>query len=404
MKPVTEVTIGERVARVRIARGISQEVLAGLVGRSASWMSKVERGVLPLDRRSVVLRVAQVLDVDAGALEGRDQTPTEPATQVGAVLVGELRQALMRWSTPMTALTAGPRVPGDGLATLRQRVDDANRLRQNARFGTLAASLPALLDDLREATLVAQSAADQNTAQTLATEAMHDARAMTKKLGHLDLAWMAAVLAGQAAARTDDPLLGATNAWNHVEVYKAANASGSARSLALAVIDDLTDGLGHATPGHLSLYGTMHLQAASIAAHWNNRADAATHLGEAADAARRLGCDANHYETMFGPTNVAIHRVAVAVEFSDATAGIDQARRINAAALGRERRARLAIDLARAFDQAGQHDRALGSVLVAEKLAPDYVRPHPLVHAIVAAHRRRPGRQVPELARRIGLP
>lgn len=43
---------------------------------------------------------------------------------------------------------------------------------------------------------------------------------MTKKLGHLDLAWMSAEIAGQAARRTDDPLLAAANAWNHIEVYK----------------------------------------------------------------------------------------------------------------------------------------------------------------------------------------
>lgn len=61
----TELTIGERVARARIARGITQETLAGLVGRSPGWVSKIERGVLPLDRKSVVLKLAEVLDVDA---------------------------------------------------------------------------------------------------------------------------------------------------------------------------------------------------------------------------------------------------------------------------------------------------------------------------------------------------
>jgi mannitol-1-/sugar-/sorbitol-6-phosphatase len=125
-------------------------------------------------------------------------------------------------------------------------------------------------------------------------------------------------------------------------------------------MDQLAEGLGNATPGHLSLWGTMHLRAALIAAYWNNREDAAAHLREAEDAAQRLGRDGNHYDTMFGPTNVAIHHVAVAVELGNAKAAIEHASRINASGLGRERRARLAIDLARAFEHARKHDKATG--------------------------------------------
>ncbi|HEY0693860.1 MAG TPA: HAD-IA family hydrolase [Kribbella sp.] len=266
--------------------------------------------------------------------------------------------------------------------SLRRRVDTANQLRQDARFSDLAVSLPALLDDLRDA---AEAEVDRNAVQTMAAEAMHDVRAMTKKLGHLGLAWMAAELAGQAARQTDDQLLAAANAWNHIEVYKAANAPGPARALALATIDQLADGLGATTPGHLSLWGTMHLQAGLIAAYWNNREDANAHLQEAAEAAGRLGGDANHYDTMFGMTNVAIHQVAVAVELGDAQRAIDHGNRIEASKLGRERRARLGIDLARAFEHACKREQALNSLLAAEKLAPDYVRPHPLVREIVGS-------------------
>lgn len=398
MEQPSELTIGERVAQARIARGINQETLAGLMGRSTSWVSKIERGVLPLDRKSVVLKLAQVLEVDANVLEGRSQAPQVPGKHGRAVVVGELRQALMRWATPaISPLRSGPRHTVD---SLRRRVNQANQLRQDARFSDLAVSLPALLDDLRDA---AEAEADRNAVQTMAAEAMHDARAMTKKLGHLDLAWMAAELGGQAARQTDDQLLAAANAWNHIEVYKAANAPGPARALALATIDQLADGLGAATPGHLSLWGTMHLQAGLIAAYWNNREDATAHLQEAAEAARRLGGDANHYDTMFGITNVAIHQVAVAVELGDAQSAIEHGNRIEASRLGRERRARLGIDLARAFEHARKHEQALNALLAAEKLAPDYVRPHPLVREIVGSQFRRARPELRSFAKRIGL-
>ena len=56
MEIPAELTVGERVARARITRGISQNALAGLIGRSPGWVSQVERGVLSLDRKSIVLQ------------------------------------------------------------------------------------------------------------------------------------------------------------------------------------------------------------------------------------------------------------------------------------------------------------------------------------------------------------
>lgn len=41
---------GERIAYHRKRLGLSQVELAGLVGRSESWVSQVERGIRPLDR------------------------------------------------------------------------------------------------------------------------------------------------------------------------------------------------------------------------------------------------------------------------------------------------------------------------------------------------------------------
>ncbi|HEX7658629.1 MAG TPA: helix-turn-helix transcriptional regulator [Pseudonocardiaceae bacterium] len=407
MEIPAELTIGERVARARITRGISQNALAGLIGRSPGWVSQVERGVLSLDRKSIVLQLADVLGVDATMLEGRSPAPLVPGKPGRALTISELRLALMRWATPAISRPSPiePRhgVGQHGVDQLRERVRMAGQLRQDGRFSDLAVSLPALLDDLRETSDVVEAANDHNAVHGLAAEAMHHACAMTKKLGHLDLAWMSAELAGLRARHTDDRLLVAANAWNHLEVYKAANAPGPARALALATLDDLAEGLDAASPGQLSLWGTLHLQAALIASFWNNRQAVTDHLREADDAARRLGGDANHYETMFGPTNVAIHRVAIAVELGDARAAVELGERIDASGLGRERQARLAIDLARAYEQSRNHDKALNYLLAAEKLAPDYVRPHVLVREIVGVQLRRAKPELRLLAKRTGI-
>ena len=48
-------TTGQRIATHRRRRGLSQAALPGLVGRSESWLSQVERGVRSVDRLSVLL-------------------------------------------------------------------------------------------------------------------------------------------------------------------------------------------------------------------------------------------------------------------------------------------------------------------------------------------------------------
>ena len=51
---------GERIAYHRKRLGLSQVGFVRLVGRSESWVSQVELGVRPIDRRSVLQRAADV--------------------------------------------------------------------------------------------------------------------------------------------------------------------------------------------------------------------------------------------------------------------------------------------------------------------------------------------------------
>src|SRR3954449_7056176 len=64
-------TTGQRIAAYRRRRGLSQAALAGLVGRSESWLSQVERGVRSVDRLSVLLDLAKILHVEVEALTGQ---------------------------------------------------------------------------------------------------------------------------------------------------------------------------------------------------------------------------------------------------------------------------------------------------------------------------------------------
>ncbi|HZU46157.1 MAG TPA: helix-turn-helix transcriptional regulator, partial [Mycobacterium sp.] len=87
---------GERIAVYRRRRGLSQAALAGLVGRSESWLSQVERGIRSVDRLSVLIDMAKILHVDVESLIGR---PWQLAPNGGAVAQGldAVREVMTRY-------------------------------------------------------------------------------------------------------------------------------------------------------------------------------------------------------------------------------------------------------------------------------------------------------------------
>jgi hypothetical protein len=89
-------------------------------------------------------------------------------------------------------------------------------------------------------------------------------------------------------------------------------------------------GADHATVEELSLYGAMNLVQAVINAHESHRSRAREYLAEAERTANRIGADRSDFDTEFGPTNVRLHRVAVAVVLGDAGEALDVAKGIDA--------------------------------------------------------------------------
>ncbi len=86
---------GARIARARRRRGLSQPVLAGLVGRSESWLSQVERGKRGVDSYAVLTRMAEVLRVEVEELTGpgggdveEGQRVYEPAAEIERAMMG----------------------------------------------------------------------------------------------------------------------------------------------------------------------------------------------------------------------------------------------------------------------------------------------------------------------------
>jgi hypothetical protein len=170
----------------------------------------------------------------------------------------------------------------------------------------------------------------------------------------------------------------------------------------------LEPGLGSALPAHLSIYGALLQTSAVVAARRGDRAGANEFLAEAGLIAQQLGEDRNDYWTVFGPTNVGIHRASVSVELGDAGRVVELARAIDPSQLpSLERRAHHLLDLAQGYGQWRKDHHSLDALLQAERLAPQEVHQQPMVQRLVVEllqrERRTTKPRLRELATRVGV-
>ena len=83
--------------------------------------------------------------------------------------------------------------------------------------------------------------------------------------------------------------------------------------------------LGSADAPTLATWGNLRLKSGLAAARAGDRTSADAHLAEAKDTAERIGVDRDDYRLCFGPTNVKIWSVALAVEMLDGTEAMTRA-------------------------------------------------------------------------------
>lgn len=113
-------TVGQRIRSIRKRRGMTQETLAGLVGKSTSWLKQVEAGTLQQNPRlPIILQLAEALRVrDLSELTGEQSMPVRMFTGPGHPALDAVRAAI----NSTTLLPVGAVQP---LTTLRARLDAA---------------------------------------------------------------------------------------------------------------------------------------------------------------------------------------------------------------------------------------------------------------------------------------
>ncbi|MGW0504526.1 helix-turn-helix domain-containing protein [Micromonospora sp. NPDC003241] len=370
--------IGRRVAYWRGRRRMSQQVFADRLGKSKSWVDKVERGARSLDKVSTIVDVAAVLGIDQSVLLGRD-TRTDGASGRPEG-VERIRETLSTYDVVLGRRASGR--DASSTAQVARTVEHAWTTYQYARYPDLIRTLPELLTAAQRG-----HALDPSTGRGPLVEAYRVTASLLVKLDEGELAWLAADRA--MAVAVGDPVLVAAAAVQLVQVLRSTGrarlAASTSRSAAYRIAPPDLDG---ESPACLSLCGTLLVQAALAAAGHGDEGTARALLGEAADLAARVGEGRDHYRTAFGPAAVAAARMLAAVACGDGGDAVVWHHRVVSGEGWRwlpvEHRAAYLIDAARAHLQVGDPVSAARIVLEAERTAPAEVRHRPAARDVLA--------------------
>jgi tetratricopeptide (TPR) repeat protein len=398
--PDYQQALGRKIAAERRRRGLSQPELARMIDRSVAWVSQVERGARKVDRMSVLETLATALDIPLAELAA--EAPVVAAVTEETPGAAGLRLVLSGVYS-LHALLNGRHRPA-AMTRLRARTSRAWELTHAGRYAELADLLRGLIPDLETAVRALPEGQRADAAELLAT-AYQACSAALAKVGEPEAAWIAADRAMAAAERTGNPLLIAAGAFRLVFVFLAARHYDQAEETARTTADALAHLAGGDDLQAVSLWGGLTLQRAIIAARLNDPDATYGHLEQASQAAARMGEGRNDYNTEFGPANVALHEIAVAVELGDAGRALRTAAAIDTSGLSAERRARMLIDVARAHAQRRQASEAIAALRQAEDITPEQIRAHNQVRQLVSdlmAMQDPPSSELRDLAERVG--
>ncbi|MFE9317815.1 helix-turn-helix domain-containing protein [Streptomyces albidoflavus] len=390
--------IGRRIAYWRDQRGLTQADLGRLMGQSRRWVQDLEGGQRQTDPRlSVLQRAAHALRIPLERLVA-DTPPPTPATTLPAD-VAALIDSLYAPSP------SGRAVPVDAL---HRRIAFCCQAWEACHYTAAARELPSVLADAHH------TASTSPAAAVLLSRAYQLTASLLFKYGNdaRTPAVLAADRALAAAQQSGDPVaIGAASrrvarGLMHQQRYSAAAEYATASAETLRPALEISG-----APG-LSTLGMLYLVAA-VAVTGDGRsprtvAEAADKLTAAGEVADQQGEQSADY-TSFGPTNVALHKVDVALRLDDAWSAVESSADITPGALGalgRERRARHLVTTARARALTRDRGTATRDLLDAERLAPEEVRRASVVRLVEELMELvpTPDVELTGLARRCGLP
>jgi hypothetical protein len=206
---------------------------------------------------------------------------------------------------------------------------------------------------------------------------LHAAFYLAKDLGHGDLAWMVA-----SRLRTVADAIGAPEWIGLADFVRAHAVVGTgARERGLTLVDTAANALTPDNGVTGQMYGMLRLSAALHSAVTGRPDDARDYLSDARQTAAMTG-EGDFAGLLFGPRNVGVWDVAVALELGESGRVPELDRSVDVQAIpSAGRQATFYCDVARGLAGVrGREREAVVALQVAEKLAPQRMHTSPFVH------------------------
>jgi transcriptional regulator with XRE-family HTH domain len=363
------VPFGDRLKRHRERLGMSRPVLGGLVGKSADWVKAIETGRLLTPRLPMLLRLAEVLQVeDLAELTGDERLTTASFGKAAHEQLPQVSAALARY--PIADDADQPvDVPG-----LSGRVTQTWELWHGARRHrtAVASLLPGLITETRTAVRRVDGEDRRSVLRALA-QTYHLAQLYLSFQPAPELVTLTGDRAMNAAQDADDPHSMAAAAWYVNHVYRDAGQQHDARvQLAL-------DAAGLLTPERSdedrALWGLLHLAVALSYAKVGQEGNAWRHWDEADGAVRALPHGYRHPWLIFARETVDAYAITILADLMRAGEATRRADNVDIAALpSATRRSFHTIEVARAYHQSDEHVATLYLLRQALEESPDTIR------------------------------
>lgn len=390
-------TMGRRLRQIRYWRGLTLKVAAELAGISESYLSRIERGERPVDRRSLLEALAAALRVAPAEITGQPYPPSSEHEAVGHAAAQALRAVLRDIEVGAPLSDTPPRL----LDELRPEIATVNAACAACDYGVLGHTVPDLISELHTLAEVHGSV----EARRLLADVLHAAFYLSKDLGHGDLAWMVSGRLHATALALGEPVWGAVAGFvrSHATVGNQARERGLMLAEGSAELVEPDDGPAG------QVYGMLHLSAALQSAVTGKADSARAHLREATETAGRTG-NGTFAGLNFGPVNVGVWSVALALELGEPGRVVELARDVDVSAIpSAGRQATFYGDVGRGLARIrGRERQAVEALRRAETLAPQRTRTSPFVRETVTellrrARREAAGRELRAMAYRMGI-
>jgi transcriptional regulator with XRE-family HTH domain len=382
MDNYTDLPLGQRIAVHRRLRGLTQEALAQRLHRSASWVTKIERGERRVDSMSALLELARVLGVPLHQLTGHPDHTRLSTVDPPAGELNDLNRILDRsGSIGRTIGVEAPRALNElhhEAAILRRLYNTSNR-----KFSAVAPLLSGLIEEAQRAVAVASSA-EWPIANAALSALYRLASLELRQRGDFARARLAVDRALMAAEQSEDGLLVASVAATLTVQLMMQGDPEDGVGLALDAAEHVRRQPRADSQAGLVIAGALHLYAAQAAARAKDRVQADQLLKVATDIGGELARDREEYFLIFGPTNVAIQTSGILVDLDNPAEAIRIAQAVRPERLHSVNRiGHHYLHIARAHGMRGNDDAAAAALVMAHRAAPELVRHDPLSRDLV---------------------